>query len=75
MTQLIYSNVYDKKREDIIDLVGIKVNFNNPYYLFFSKPDLLDSTSQEVYFIGYEMKNRSPAFWGYIKEITGNYYR
>lgn len=68
--QLIYSNVYDKTRDEIIDLVGINLPFVNPYYIFFSLNELMDDSEPEVYFIGYEMKPSGPSFWGYIDKKT-----
>jgi hypothetical protein len=60
------AKAFDQKRNEIRDMIGIEIPFQNPYYLFFSIEDLSDENEDNVYFVGYEMKSPGPAFWGYV---------
>jgi translation elongation factor P/translation initiation factor 5A len=51
-------------REDVLDIVGVKIPFEAPFYLFFFVDDMLNNEKESVSFIGYQMKSPGPAFWG-----------
>lgn len=72
MTQLLRTQVYDKSRDAIIDMIGINLPFDSPYYIFFSAKELFDESEPEIYFMGYQMKASGASFWGYINRSTQN---
>lgn len=61
----------DQAREDVLDVIGVKIPFESPFYLFFFVDDLIDQDTDWVSFIGYQMKSPGPAFWGRISKSEG----
>lgn len=51
-------------KEEILDIIGVKIPFESPFYLFFFVDDLINNDEDWVHFIGYQMKSPGPAFWG-----------
>ncbi len=72
----------NQEQSSILDIIGVKIPFETPFYLFILPEDLNENSGKYIHFVGYQMKSPGPAFWGYMtkdgKTINLNgscYYR